>query len=469
MTTINQLTVGPIVGHAGTDQVRIWGRAKFEPMANGQPRRAFGIARIKTRTRGSYSSPVIFKMNPNFDLTGIAIFQDLQPGKEYVYQIGWFYSDKEITEFARGARWDWTNTDQGQFSTASDDDDAERQFVFGSCRYLLRLFGGAFFESRGDKTFRSILEQIKDGTNIDKLLMVGDQIYADDLNFVSPDKQVDEFLARYRDVFSQPNMKKLMSQVSTYMTLDDHEIEDNWPSEASGKDYMMKYPAAMHAYQAYQASHSPLLELDAAGNLKGTPSHFYYRFTDGCCDFFVTDSRTEREPQDQEMIGDEQMQSLLDWLDDGSGRVKMVVTSVPFFPDTKKHNDDKWSGYPEQRDQIIEHIKSNNIAKVVFLSGDVHCSMAAELDISDPGASQLKIYSVISSAFYWPYPHMKRRKFQLQGHVASVTDPQAYRLGQVSDVYSSDNFSRVRVNHQDLSVEVFDRKGRPEHAISFEF
>ena len=469
MTNINHLTVGPIVGHAGTDQVRIWGRAEFEPMANGQPRRAFGVARIKARKGGRYSSPVIFKMNPNFDLTGIAIFQNLQPGTEYLYKIGWFYSDKEINEFARGARWSWSNADRGRFSTASDDINAPRQFVFGSCRYLLRLFGGAFMESRGDKTFRSILEQIEGGTNIDKLLMVGDQIYADDLNFLSPDCQVDEFLSRYRDVFSQPNIKKLMSQVSTYMTLDDHEIEDNWPCAASDKDYMMKYPAAMHAYQAYQASHSPLLELDAKGKLKGTPDHFYYRFSDGCCDFFVTDSRTEREPQDQEMIGDEQMQSLLDWLGDGSGKVKMVVTSVPFFPDTKKRNEDKWSGYRKQRDQIIAHIKNNNIARVVFLSGDVHCSMAAELDISDPGASPLKIYSVISSAFYWPYPHMKRRKFQLRGHVASATDPQAYILGQVSDVYSSDNFTRVRVSNQDLNVEVFGRKGRAKHAIKFQF
>ncbi len=50
-------------------------------------------------------------MNPNFDLTGIAIFRNLHPETEYLYQIGWFYSDKEITEFSRGARWNWSSAE----------------------------------------------------------------------------------------------------------------------------------------------------------------------------------------------------------------------------------------------------------------------------------------------------------------------------------------------------------------------
>jgi alkaline phosphatase D len=93
----------------------------------------------------------------------------------------------------------------------------------------LRLFGGSWFDNRGDKTFRSILEQIERGEPLDRVLMVGDQIYADDLNFLSPDEQVDEYLARYRDAFSQKYVKKMMSQVPVFMTLDDHEIENDWP------------------------------------------------------------------------------------------------------------------------------------------------------------------------------------------------------------------------------------------------
>ena len=43
-------------------------------------------------------------------------------------------------------------------------------------------------------------------------------------------------------------------------------------------------------------------------------------------------------------------QALKRWLSNGSGRVKIVVTSVPFFPDPDSdENEDKWSGFQRQR------------------------------------------------------------------------------------------------------------------------
>jgi len=472
MRDIKSLTVGPIVGHADGMHVRIWGRAKYEKTASGKPRRAFGIARFREKHGGNYGALQFFKMNPNFDMTGIVSFSDLIPDTQYSYQMGWFFSDKELHEFHANEQWDWHNAEQGEFSTASDNINAERKFIFGSCRYLLKLFGGNWFDNRGDKTFRSILQQIENGQRINKLLMIGDQIYADDLNFLSSTDHIDEFYSRYRDAFSQPYIRKLMSRVSTYMTLDDHEIEDNWPSNSSNRDLMVKYPAAIHAYQTYQMSHSPILSLDNS-KLAGAPKKFYYCFSDGCCDFFVTDSRTERDTDAEEMLGPEQMDDLLKWLQNDSGHVKFIVTSVPFFPDIKTDikngKGDKWSAYLKQRDEIIEHIRSHQLKKVVFLSGDVHCSMAAELDIGSANGTPLKIYSIISSAFYWPYPHMKRNQFQLTGFVASSQDQQAYALGKISEIFSGDNFSRIHVSNKEIKIEVYERKGKPEHSICYKF
>jgi alkaline phosphatase D len=468
MTDIQKLSVGPIVGHVDTSNARVWGRASHQELSNGEPRRAFGIARIKI-AGGNYRSPQFFKMNPNFDMSGVVVFQGLEPETTYFYQIGWFFSDKELDEFRASETWSWITADQGKFVTASNDPNAEKQFIFGSCRYLLRLFGGSWFDNRGDKTFRSILKQIQEGNSVDKLLMVGDQIYADDLNFLSPDEQVDQYLSRYRDAFSQPHIKKLMGNVSTYMTLDDHEIEDNWPSKADSRDMMVKYPAAIHSYQIYQMSHSPLIPIGEDGKLIGSPNKFYYAFNDGCCDYFVTDSRTERDPEAGEIISDLQMEDLLSWLGNGSQRVKFVVTSVPFFPDTKKENEDKWSGYMRQRDRIISYIRDNNVSKVVFLSGDVHCSMSAELEIGKSDSGSVKIYSIISSSFYWPYPHMKRRQFQLTGHVASEGNDNAYALGDVSEVFSGDNFTRVQVSLKRIQVDVYGRKGDLINTKEYQF
>lgn len=93
------------------------------------------------------------------------------------------------------------------------------------------------------------------------MLMVGDQIYADDLNFIGPDDMLDEYSARNRDAFTQRYIRRLMAGTPTYMMLDDHEIEDAWPANASARDQVVKYPAAIHAYQSYQANQSPLLPM----------------------------------------------------------------------------------------------------------------------------------------------------------------------------------------------------------------
>ena len=182
-----------------------------------------------------------------------------------------------------------------------------------------------------------------------------------------------------------------MSRVPTYMTLDDHEIEDGWPAYATPKDWVVKYPAAMHAYFAYQGSHNPLLSMDAPNRMVGVPKKLWYVFSDGCCDFFVTDTRTERYLSDdvyeRRIMSGEQLAALQSWLTDGSGRVKFVVTSVPFFPNPVLANDreDKWSGFVWQRTQVLDLIRRGNVERVVFLGGDYHESMTSEL--VSPGKS----------------------------------------------------------------------------------
>ncbi len=353
---------------------------------------------------------------------------------------------------------DWNLSNKAEFTTASENDENPCSFIFGSCRYLLRLFGGLWFDERGDKTFRSILNQIKDNIHTDQLLMVGDQIYADDLNFFIPDENLDEYNRRYREVFSQQYIRELMSCIPTYMTLDDHEIEDAWPARSSERDWMIKYPAAIHAYQTYQLSHSPLFAI-SDNRITGVPMRFWYTYRDGCCDFFVTDTRTERyltdNEEENEIISEEQLDALKKWLSDESGRFKFIVSAVPFFPDTKKESKDKWSGFPSQRAEILDWIREKKIKKVVFLSGDVHCSMSAEL--TTPKDEEFRIISIISSAFFWPYPHLKRRAFKINGEIRTNSSLN-YKV-EAEQVYSTDNFTRVTAKTNSLQINVFSRKG----------
>ncbi len=452
---VRAYTVGPILGYVEPRGARIFGRGDYQKVEGG-PRRCFGVVRVRAAGGSRFRAPVYSKLMPHFDFTGVLVVGGLRADSEYEYQAGWFYSEREMDDPTGGRRLDWSDIPVRSFRTATGDASAPRSFVFGSCRYLLRLFGGEIFEERGDKTFRSINRQKQAGRGTDALIMVGDQVYADDMNFIAPDQRVDEFLKRYREVFSRPHLGELMSSVPTYMTLDDHEIEDNWPSKADQRDLLTKYPAAIHSYSIYQMSHSPLPFLDDDGkHLAGVPNHFWYAFRDGCCDFFVTDTRTERIPG-EEIISQIQMNALKNWLDDGSGRVKVIVTSVPLFPDSRSGADDKWGGFIAQRDELLNFIHDRKVRRVLTLSGDVHASMSVDLEsASDP---DFRIVSVISSPFYWPYPHPSRRSFQLEGDLNSIS-PYGFRLRNPGPVVCTENFTRLSVDLKKVKVEVFSRKG----------
>jgi alkaline phosphatase D len=458
---VQPLTVGPILGATTGVSARVWGRGELEQTSAG-PRRCFGVARLRASDSSNYRQPIFFKMNPNFDMSGVIRFDDLSPEHEYAYQIGWLFSDLELDDLGPGFPLDWSGIETLTFRTGAEDASRPRSFVFGSCRYMLRLFGRSWFDSRGDKTFRSILEQIEAGIRTDGILMLGDQIYADDLNILAPDVTLDAYNERYREAFSQPFLRRLMSTVPTYMTLDDHEIEDGWPANATPQDWVVKYPAAMHAYVTYQSSHNPLLRMVAPNKMDGVPKKLWYSFTDGCCDFFVTDTRTERYLSDdvyeRRIMSDAQLAALQHWLVNGSGRVKFVVTAVPMYPDPDLGNDraDKWSGFVWQRTQLLDLIRREGVKRVVFLGGDLHESMLVEL--VSPGAPGFKVLSIVSSPFFWPYPNPNRRRYQLSGRL-DVTSEDVFQVVNSSPIIEPDNFVRVSVSLAQLNVEVFARKG----------
>ncbi len=450
------LTVGPIVGETTPTRTRIWGRGKAH-IIEDQPRRCFGALRFRKQESAQWSTAITFKMNPNFDMTGIAILERLQPEHHYEYQIGYYFSDSELMHEIFDEK-DWDGVSVGWFLTASANKKRARTLVIGSCRYLLKTFLGSFFDDRGDKIFKSILKDIiqEEGVEVHQLIMMGDQIYADDLNALNPDKSVSQFYQRYQDAFSQKHLRRLMSQVPTYMTLDDHEIEDNWPAKSSDKDWKTLFPNAIHAYQTYQISHSPLIPIKQ-GRMDGTPNKLWYKYSDGCCDIFVTDSRTERllvPGGKSEMLSSDQMRALKRWLNDDSGQVKIVVSSVPFAPDSGvRESNDKWAGFQDQREEILTHIEKNQIRKVVFFSGDVHASLSIEL-ISP---SNLKIISVVSSAFFWPYPHPSAKHFRTRGFIDGGKAGH-FQLANSSKIISDDNFTKVNVRPTQIDVEIIARK-----------
>lgn len=456
---VNNPTVGPIVGYTTFSESRIWFRGQFESNEDSY-RRCFGLLRYKKQGEIEFSQPLFNKMSPNFDMTCVLVISKLEEETPYEYQVGWIFSDLELEDLRNlnSTAFVWSEKTY-LFKSAQKSNPARDKttYVVGSCRYLLKTFLGDIFDDRGDKIFKSIVDaHTKDPMN--GVLMIGDQIYADDLKFIAPDTKVSQFFERYRSAFSQKNIRNLMSCVPTYMILDDHEIEDNWPSKASREDKLNLYPHAIHAYQIYQCSHSPLFTASQYGRIEGNLQKFWYQFSEGCVDWFVMDCRTERvlSEKSPRMVKSEQLNSLLNWLQDNSGNIKAIVTSVPFAPNlTSDENEDKWGGFIEQRIQILDAINSLKMPRVVFVSGDVHCSFVAKINHKDKPDDPIA-YQIVSSSFFWPYPHMQEDDF-----VDEALDPKNCYTAQItSPIISDDNFVKLSFSPFGFIASFYDRKGK---------
>jgi alkaline phosphatase D len=291
------------------------------------------------------------------------------------------------------------------------------------------------------------------------MLMVGDQIYADDLNVIGADMTLEQFFARYRVTFGQEHIQKLMARLPTYMTLDDHEIRNDWSQDEFAHDPDL-YAAAMHAYQSYQLVHGPAFQPRNQDNLSDVPERLWYQFTNGRAAFFVMDTRTERfkDKSRKQMLSPEQVRALKQWMKAvPANRPKFVATSVPMFPDPRSSGDDKWKGFDKQRREILDFIRDEKIARVVFLSGDVHCSMSAQLKCSThPG---FNVTSVVSSSFFWPYPQGRASDFKLSGKLTE-SGGSVYTVHKTGRVHSADNFTRLTERGGQLRVQVYERKGK---------
>ena len=403
-----------------------------------------------------------------------------------------------------------------EFRTFPDQPQDSMSFMLGSCRYP----GLLSKTKEADEIFGPILAEARGAEQRDRaqmVLMVGDQIYADKLNRHIPIGLADtfeEFQDRYQSAFGSRNMRALLREMPIYMILDDHEIEDNWTQDridkpSENRAYSRKvFNLAIAAYRSYQWTHGP----------RTYPNRLYYQFDCGGYPFFVLDTRTQRFMEDvsdsladnrllgrtrhvdQHAIAEgepSQVERLEKWLadsqDEYSNMPKFIVTSSVFAPNpmsarTGRLDDkipvietrsqmvkwmeasDSWPAFPETRRRLLRFVIDQDIQNVVFLSGDIHCANVAQITLKENGEElPLKMASITSSAFYWPFPfadgepsdyvHVSTAQDQLDTFKISETETMNYRSWNYTQ---EDNFCRVdidRANHR-LVVTPFDKKGR---------
>jgi PhoD-like phosphatase len=158
------------------------------------------------------------------------------------------------------------------------------EIVFGSCRVTVphhppySLKKDEHDSGREVDSLRALAQRMRDHEPDewpDVLLLLGDQVYADEVSPVTrafieqrrdpddePGEQVvdfEEYTRLYRDSWSEPAIRWLLSVVSTAMIFDDHDVHDDWNTSeawvelARSKEWWNEHiVAALMSYWVYQ-------------------------------------------------------------------------------------------------------------------------------------------------------------------------------------------------------------------------
>ncbi len=167
---------------------------------------------------------------------------------------------------------------QSVIPTRGPESASRHRVVFGSCRYvkladpkLARQYG---LDALDAYATRMAGEDPSEWPTV--LLLLGDQVYADELTPQTrrriggragrhpdwPDDEIvsfDEYSGLYRDTWSDPEVRWMMSTVPTAMIFDDHDVRDDWNTSGAWRRQIRELPwwrdrirAGLGAYWVYQ-------------------------------------------------------------------------------------------------------------------------------------------------------------------------------------------------------------------------
>jgi alkaline phosphatase D len=355
-----------IIGDVTPTTARIWVRGEKKS----------GNAKLRYRPADG-SAPwqtVTTPLEPFRGYTAILVLEGLAPSRDYECQLS-YTNAKSKPPLVRA----------GTFTTAPD---APRDiaFILASCNY-------ANLEVLTSKNVDVAWEGIgalATAADADFMIHCGDQIYGDLPGVEFP--TLLDYQEKYQSTWSHKPTARVLAQLPHYMMLDDHEIFDAFANDV---EYLWRPSApvrdvALEAYRQYQHSHNPQTY---------PPPALYYRFEFAGVHFFALDVRSERwKRKDPQMIGGPQLAEFLRWLTLHRDEPKFVITSIPFIAEVRER-DDKWCGdeYRVQREQIIDHLGHNQIGRLCFMTGDMHCSYHMQMTITPAGGPPVTVHELMSS------------------------------------------------------------------------
>lgn len=316
------LALGPMIGHTGPRDTRIWGKAS-------------GAARLGVRIG---SEPTLAnardvagpQLGADSDFMGHVVVGGLEPGKTYYYALLLDGQPAMLRPYP-------------SFTTAPEiGAPLKTRIAFSSCVGRSGFMNAAIWADMSART------------KFDVLLMLGDNTYADS---TQPDVQ----RRHYYDHRSMLGYAEIVRRVATYSIWDDHDFGPNdSDGTAQGKEL------SLQTFQQFWANPS-----------YGLPEHpgVFYTFSRGDIDFFMLDGRYHRTPNKtpddgtKTMLGRPQVEWLKRALLASKARVKFIASGSEWEVNSTP---DSWNSFARERDEIFAFLREHDLPGVILLSGDRH-------------------------------------------------------------------------------------------------
>jgi alkaline phosphatase D len=451
-----QLILGPIIGGLSHNRAHLWGRSAATGVLHAwlgkQPD-------LSDATLAGVSLP----LRPESGWAGVAPVRNLSPNTRYYYALTFYDSPPEV------------KSGYSSFVTFPlPGEPVPFNFVFGSCFCPRRADSGQIF---------SEIDRVRRSDNLHFALMIGDQIYADEGEANSL-RRVAVTLSDYRQVYQYvwgfAPLRGLLADLPAFMTLDDHEVDDDWrwtnhartratiPVWDQLKRLAQGRPVeertltaarvrdALQAYWEHQGMHAPpycqapqINSADQYTLAPDDPGSLAYTFEYGAAAFFVLDTRSRRvvSRTGNSMLSAGQWQALGAWLTEVKDRypLKFIVTSGALLFDLWLDIPrDRWSGFPEERNRLLSILATEGIEGVHFLAGDLHSAHAVRAELYGPQGRGIPVREFCSSPFEQT-PSRYSRALYTPVRAAPVKNQQC------EFIVSAWNFGLVRVSYPQVA------------------
>lgn len=217
-------------------------------------------------------------------------------------------------------------------------------------------------------------------------LLLGDIVYADSA------VTLEEYRVYWDEVMRWQGQADFVGGMGVMAAWDDHEVTNNY--EKADLE-VGRFQDALTAFR------------EAMPQEVGPSGGVWRRSSWGAIlDVFVLDVRSERDAAAGLYIGAEQEAWLLDELRASTATFKLVATTVPITDYTDFIGDiqaeDRWQGWPEQRERVLRTIEDDGVEGVLWVGGDVHFATVSSLAVAgsgDPGQGQYEVVAGPAGSF----------------------------------------------------------------------